>query len=79
MDTGAREPHPLAWGDMEETRAEEEDLEGPPPLDPYLESFLARPEGGDDSQQTLPPKPSYTNNSEWVRWCTKQLDTLIRW
>ena len=76
-DTGAGKPHPLAWGDMEDTREEEEDLEGPSALVPYLEGFLAR--AGDDSQQTLLSKPSYTNSSEWVRWCTKQLSTPKWW
>ena len=72
-DIGAGEPHPLIWGDVEETRMEEGNLEGLPPLDPYLEGFLAREEGGDNSQQTLPPEPSHNNSSKWVKWCAKQL------
>ena len=78
-DSEAGDPCPLTWGDTEKTRMEEEDLEDLAPLDPYLEGFLARAEGGDDSQQTLPPKPSHNNSSEWVTWCAKQLDTLTWW
>ena len=65
-DTRAGEPCLLTWEDVEETRMEEEDLEGLPPLNPYLEGFLAGAEVGDNSQQTLSPKPSHRNSSEWI-------------
>ena len=48
---------------MEETRMEEEDLEGPPPLDPYLEGLLARAEGGDDPRLCHPSHPTTTVSS----------------
>ena len=45
-DNGAREPCPFTWEDMEETRVEEDDLEGLSPLNLHLEGFLAKAEGG---------------------------------
>ena len=74
-DTRAREPHPLTWEDIKETRMEGKGL---PALNPYLWGFLARA-GGDNSQQTLPPKPSHRNSSEWVTWHAKQLNTSTWW
>ena len=64
---------------MEETRVEEDDLEGLPSLDPYLEGFLAKAEGEGNSQLTLPPEPSFNKSSEWVWWCVEQLKTLAWW
>ena len=67
------------WGDMEETRTEEEDLEGLPPLDPYLEGFLARAEMGNDPQQALPPEASHNNSFKLVKWHINQLETPTWW
>ena len=79
-----REPHPLTWskwglGKLSKWSRTEEDLECLPPLDPHLEGFLAEAEGGDDSQLTLSPEPSFNNSSEWVKWHAKQLKTPTWW
>ena len=66
-------------GDPSDWSRTEEDLECPPPLDPHLEGFLPRAEGGDDSQLTLLPMPSFNNSSKWVKWCAEQLKTLAWW
>ena len=83
-DAGIREPPPLTWGEWDSANhpkwsRTEEDLECLPPLDPHLETFLARAEGGGNPKLTLSPEPSFNNRSEWVRWHAKQLETLTWW
>ena len=82
-DAGLGEPYPPTWsewglGNPSNWSRTEEDLECLPPLNPYVEGFLARAEGGDDSQQTPWPEPP-NNSSEWVKWHAEQLNTPAWW
>ena len=60
-----------------------DDLGHPPELDPCVTEFLSRTGllggGGDDSDQSSMPKPSFSDPQEWVRWHACGVETLTWW
>ena len=90
-DVRGEEPPLLAWADdkgtgepsdwsQPEPRMEEEDLECPPTLDPWVQEFLAGEvswasnRSEDNPQQTLMPELSPQRNNEWIHWCTQHVE-----
>ena len=56
----------------------EEDLECPLPLKPHLQELL----GGEDlasAEATYDPEPSPLCQSDWIQWCTCQVEMLTWW
>ena len=79
-DTSVQEPHLLTWGDERMSgdqsnwsRPEEEDLRGPPTLEPHIQEFLRGEEilpastGVWDSLPPDNPEPSSMQNTEWIK------------